>query len=944
MSLSSAERCYLFGPFQLLPAQQLLLNGDTPVRIGKRAFAILTALVERAGQLVTKQELLESAWPRRVVEESNLKVTVASLRRALGERRPGESYLANVSGRGYRFIAPVVCTEARSLASAHRFHAHDLPCPSTRMIGRTELVATLARTLPERRLVSIVGPGGIGKTTVALAVANALADQLEHGARFVDLASVADSRFVPMALARALGVTIQSDNVLPALMMALRDRRLVLVMDSCEHVLATTAAMIDEILSVAPGVLVLATTREPLRIRGETLHRLVPLETPLVTAGLTAAEALSFSAVELFVERASACLESFRLTDADAPVVADICQKLEGIALAIELSATRVDTFTLPELSALLDNQLRLLNLDQRSILSRHSSLAAALDWSHGLLGVEERTVLRRLSVFTGTFTLAAAHAVAGDDCDVVAAVEGLVAKSLVSADVRGAVVQYRLLDTTRAYAAQKLLDSGEGIDVRRRHARHFLDVLTRAEKESTRLGSSEWLADHGGCIDDVRQALTWAYSPEGTRKIGIALTIAAIPLWTQLSLLNECRSNIQQALACDLPNRPLMPAERMKLRAALGVALLYARGPQAEIETHWKEALDLAQQSHDIRCQLQMLWGMSCYLIFVGEYQAARRYLRKLQTVSRRRGDDEDRMSAARLIATTVHYFGGQHRARKRIERVLQNYIAPAQQRHISRFQIDQRGAARGTLANILWLQGYSEQAEQTAWAAVDDARAADHPISLCYPLGFATFPIALYNGDLESAERSLRQLRDHLNQNAFAIWDSLYTCLDGVLKIERDDLTGVKQLRDAHEELRSANFLLRQSYFLCALARGQAKAGRLSDALRTIEDTLLWCERTGERYALPEALRLKGEFVRAAGSGRAARKAENLLRQAIHWARRQGAMAWELRATTSLAEIYMSSDRHDEATAMVCRIRSRFTEGFETADLRKASSLISQ
>jgi hypothetical protein len=272
------------------------------------------------------------------------------------------------------------------------------------------------------------------------------------------------------------------------------------------------------------------------------------------------------------------------------------------------------------------------------------------------------------------------------------------------------------------------------------------------------------------------------------------------------MSLLNECRSNIQQAMACDLPTRPLAPAERMKLRAALDVALLYARGPQAEIETHWKEALDLAQQSHDVRCQLQMLWGMSCYLIFVGEYQAARRYLRKIQTVSRRHGDDDDRMSAARLIATTVHYFGGQPRARKRLEKVLKNYTTPAQQRHISRFQIDQRGAARGTLANVLWLQGYAEQAEQTAWAAVDDARAAAHPISLCYPLGFVTFPIALYNGDLAGAERSLKQLREHLTQNAFAIWDSLYACLEGVLRIERGDLGGVNQLRDAHEELRIA------------------------------------------------------------------------------------------------------------------------------------------
>lgn len=467
LSNSPAERCYLFGPFALLPAQHVLLKGEETLRIGKRAFAILAALVERAGNLVTKKELMAIAWPRRVVEDGNLKVTVASLRRALGESRPGDRYLENVPGQGYRFIAPVMCTEALSMARRARgLRARNLPCSSTRMIGRAELVASLATALPRRRLLSIVGPGGIGKTTVALAVAEALADQCEHSACFVDLASVADARFVPMAMARALGVTIHSENAVPALVTALRDRRLLLVMDNCEHVLPTAAALIDEILAVASGVLVLATTREPLRIPGETLHRLAPLATPPVTAGLTAAEALSFSAVELFVERASACLAGFRLSDCEAPVVADICRKLEGIALAIELAATRVDTFTLQELSRLLDNPLRVLNLEQRCAPIRHRSLAAALDWSHALLADHERRVLRRLSVFPGSFTLTSAHAVGGDDCDVVAAVEGLVAKSLLSADVDGAVVQYRLLNTTRAYASRKLLESDEWSDV----------------------------------------------------------------------------------------------------------------------------------------------------------------------------------------------------------------------------------------------------------------------------------------------------------------------------------------------------------------------------------------------------------------------------------------------------------------------------------------------
>jgi predicted ATPase/DNA-binding winged helix-turn-helix (wHTH) protein len=483
-SNSSAERIYLFGPFRLVPAQQLLLKGEKNIRIGSRAFAILTALVERAGDLVTKHELMEIAWPRTVVENSNLKVTVASLRRVLGESAPGDRYLTNEPGRGYRFIAPVLCADASGAAArVQGSQTCNLPYPSTRMIGRDETVLSLAKTLSERRVLSIVGPGGIGKTVVALAVADILRDQFEDGAHFVDLASLSDARLVPMALAKTLGVTIHSESAFSAVVMALRKRRLLLVFDSCEHVLATTAELIDTIIGTAPGVLALATTREPLRIRGETIHRLAPLATP-ITAGLTVSSARRFSAVELFVERASAAMESFRLSDDDAPVVADMCQKLEGIPLAIELAAPRVDTFTLRELSALLDDPVLLLNLSQNSACIRHRSLAAALEWSYALLTENERTVLRRLSVFARAFTLASAQGVAGEDCDVVAAVDGLVAKSLVSADVAGISVQYRLRDVTRRYAAQKLLESGEHDNIRSRHADCLLSPLLTGNKK----------------------------------------------------------------------------------------------------------------------------------------------------------------------------------------------------------------------------------------------------------------------------------------------------------------------------------------------------------------------------------------------------------------------------------------------------------------------------
>ncbi|WP_077002755.1 winged helix-turn-helix domain-containing protein [Variovorax sp. KK3] len=944
-SNGAVEQAFLFGPFRLLPAQQLLLEGSAPVRVGSRALEILNALVERPGELVPKNELMARAWPRTVVEESNLKVTVAALRRALGDGRAGQRYVINIPGRGYRFVAPVLRMDAGE-SGTQGLPAGDsnLPYGATRVFGRADVVAALAAQLPQRRFVSIVGPGGIGKTTVAIAVAEALGGQCEHGAHFVDLAPLLDARFVPMAIAKALGLAIHSGDALPIVLGALRDRRMLIVLDSCEHVLHATAAWIEQILAAAPGVLVLTTTREPLRARAETVHRLAALGAPPASDRLTAGDALAFPAVELFVERASACLESFAMSDADASVVADICRKLEGIPLAIELTATRADAFTLRELSALLDNRFRLLALDRRGASSRHRSLSAALDWSHELLQDGERTVLRRLSVFAGTFALASAEAVAGGDADVALALEGLVAKSLVCADVSGVAVRYRLLDTMRAYAAQKLSESGELADLRQRHARHLLDVLTRAELESHQRRGADWTDEHAPRIDDVRGALAWAFSVEGKLALGIQLTIAAIPLWTQLSLLDECRVNVERALASECPGHPLDASGRMKLCAALGQALLYTQGPQARTDALLKEALAIADEAGDVRYQLRMLWALPVYLVFAGQNRAALGYLRRLRTLARRNGDSADELSAERLIATALHYFGRHSSARRRLDVALARRIGPVQQSHISRFQFDQRGAARGTLANLLWLQGFAEQAERMAALAVDDALESHHPLSLCSTLGNTSFPIAFCMGDLEAAERHLRRLREHLERNALEVWRSRADFLESMLMSERGDPGGADRMADALLQLQASGFLLRRSYFLCALARGLSLAGRHPQARATLDGAIAWCGHTGEHWYLPEVLRLKGELVRGAGGGAALREAETLYRQSLGMAQGQGALAWSLRSATSLAELCIDLGRHDEAAELLDAVLLQFTEGFETADLFKAGELASR
>jgi len=472
-----ATGSFSFGPFRLIPGQQLLLEDGVPVHIGSRALLLLTALVENAGELVSKSDLIARAWPDAVVDESNLKVHIAALRRALGDGLRGNRYLATISGRGYIFVAPVEYVEQK--VSARRNGAAQaasrLPAIPTNTIGRTDAIERLGDALSRQRLVTVVGPGGIGKTAVALCTAQGARESYAHGVSFVDLGSVADPGAFSATVATALGLIIRSADKRPAILAHLRERQMLIVLDTCEHVIDEAALFVEQVMRGAPNVAIMATSRQSLRASGEYLHRLLPLPSPPDAIGLTASEALTFPAVQLFADRAATGQQGFALSDENAPIVGEICRSLDGLPLAIELVATRFDAFGLLGLSLLLDDSRRLLSQSRRTTLLRHRTLAGALEWSYELLPRVERTILRRLSLFASPFTLEAASALAEDGeittSDVISGVAQLVEKSLLSADVSGSITRYRLLNTTRAYALQKLADGGELEAITRRYA-----------------------------------------------------------------------------------------------------------------------------------------------------------------------------------------------------------------------------------------------------------------------------------------------------------------------------------------------------------------------------------------------------------------------------------------------------------------------------------------
>jgi len=523
-----------FGPFNLLVNERLLMKEGVPVELGGRALDILIALTSTPNQIVSKKDLLSRVWPDVIVEEGSLRFHMNGLRKALGDGQGGARYITTLPGRGYCFVAPVSRPDRprdEVPAVANRFPHANLPSRIGRVIGRDEDVPRLSAQLNASRFVTIVGAGGVGKTTLAIAVGHHLNDAFSGALLFVDLGMLSDPELVTAAIASMLGLSVQSNDAMPNLVVYLRDKRILLILDTCEHLIEAVAPLAAGIIGAAPQVHILATSREALRVEGEHIYRLDALAFPPDDPRLTAAEVRTFPAMQLFMERAAESGLRLEVSDADAPIVASICRKLDGVALAIELAARRVESYGLQQTAALLDQRLTLLWLGSRTAPPRQKTLQATLDWSFGLLTELERVVLRRLAVFVGHFTLDAALEVvtsaALDKSNVFAAIDSLVAKSLIATSPLGAMMRYRLLDTTRAYALQIVLDAADALDLATRHASYFRRWLEQNGKEWSSLSSGIERASHFAGVNNVRLALEWCFSSGGNIELGVPSSLS---------------------------------------------------------------------------------------------------------------------------------------------------------------------------------------------------------------------------------------------------------------------------------------------------------------------------------------------------------------------------------------------------------------------------------
>ncbi|MBC7833299.1 MAG: winged helix-turn-helix domain-containing protein [Hyphomicrobium sp.] len=947
--MSQPDVAYVFGRLAVDLGRRELRVGGNIVPIGNRAFDVLEILVRSSGERVTKRDLMDRVWPGAIVEENTLAVHISAIRSVFGADR---GLLRATYGRGYTLHGtwtaqsspvPERAPKPDATFEAPPLSRSTLPFAASELIGRDDAVVRVYELVSQSRVVTLTGLGGIGKTRLALAAAHKLAARFAGMVWFVELASLSDPGLLPSAVAAAVGLTLGEDKV-SALSVARRlvHRRFLLVLDNCEHLIDAAAEFVEAVVRECPEASILATSRELLRVDGEHVYDVAPLDLPS-SDPRESRNALESGAVRLFVARMQGGSLDTWHAGIDMEVVCTICRRLDGIPLAIELAASRARTLAPADILSRLAYRFDLLTTGRRAALPRHRTLRATLDWSYELLSEEERRALRFVAIFATGFTFDAALRVLQDDsCEpsrILDIIDSLAAKSLLSVDGSRASTRWRLVETVRAYALDKLAACGELSVASRLHAEFFCDHITKVGAAAGALSHNDLMAALATEIDNIRTAIDWAIAPGGDVALSVALTAAYVPVWLHMSLLAECRERAERALDRHEAEGALNASRWRDCQLELGLALLYTAGPTKRTSVVLARVLESSEAWDETSAQLRAILGMLNCFLSTGQQRAAQSLAERFADVARLASDSMDALVAHRVLGNTLHYGGDQLGACRHLQRFIDAYIAPQDGRHLRWFRYDQRLLARATLARVLCLHGLLDEAWNHASASLSEAMASGDEGTICYSLGMAVCPVALMIGDLAAASKSLQNLKARRASFQGTFWMRLETCLEGTLLARQGAIApGLTMLQEAVSTLNS----VQRPEFLASLAEAMAANGQILESLATLDGALEQSELAGQRWFSAELLRLKGELTLQATRNAVSSVAEDCFLQAVELARVQGALLWESRASMSLARLLVAQGRGSEARDILGGVLNRFTEGCQTKEVRSVQALL--
>ncbi len=946
MSEQGRELVYEWGSWQVHLGRRELLASGVPVPIGGRAFEIVTALVQSANHLVSKNELMDKIWPNVTVEENTLQVHISAIRRALGQDR---NMLRTLSGRGYQLlgkwtprqqVSAVLPAVTPLLGDPPTPLTHSFPLLAERLIGREVAARNVRDLLSAYRVVTLTGPGGIGKTSLAIETMRSLIADFDGAVWYVELASLQDPALVPSAAASALGLKLSGEISAEAVARAVGAKRLLLLLDNCEHVIDAAADLVEAFLCLCPNAVILATSREVLRVTGEYVCRVPPLEVPAL-GERAPNHILESGAVALFIAKANALHSDFSPQADMLPAIGAICRHLDGIPLAIEFAAARAAMLGVPQVTADLRNRFSLLTRGRRKALPRHRTLRAVLDWSHDLLTGAERLLLRRLGIFPGGFTLEAVAGIMTDTAlDAPAVTDGvasLVAKSLIMFEKSETGTRWTLLETTRAYAFERLAEAGEVGQTAKLHAEFYLALFTPFGAEGQLQAAIDELGRYQVEVDNLRAALEWAFSPDGDPTLGIALTAAAADFWAAASLMPEACEWAGKALAQlgDTGTRC-----EMVLQCSFGISLLFTRGMKDDARTALRRALELAREFGDFDYQQRATNNLWLFSARASAFDDALTLVRAFESVDGF-GDVQSRAVLDCWIGIVLIYRAEHADALMRVQRAIEHYPGDRRRRDVIRFANDLPTAAGVHIVVSLLSRGLLDSAVASARSGVERARATRLPVVLCLSLAWAAGYVFLTLSELETAAHFGDELIEHAFGNALRPYHAAGLCVRGSLAARRDDPEGsVVLLKRGLTEMRDLGYQQFYPFFAVELAAALGVLGRIDEGLAELEAALRFAVETGHLWFVPETWRIKAQLLALRNPDDPA--AEDCLHHGLAVAREQDALFWELRLALSLARLAIKRNHHEEVYQILAPVHARFTEGFGTADLLAARGIL--